>query len=153
MIERDCEPLADIWSQGYVQGHTGLVPDDLMALRTRENFFDRLQAFSGESVVAFDSQDIHSGFGLIKENEIYQFYVARTGQGTDLATRLMQETTQHIRNAGHTVAWLHVTPGNARATAFYEKFGFQNQGVHTAMVDTSTGPFAVDCAVMEMQLN
>ncbi len=60
--------------------------------------------------------------------EIQRFYVDRRYHGTGVASTLMQGTLDTARLAGATVVWLGVWERNARAIAFYRKYGFTDVG-------------------------
>jgi diamine N-acetyltransferase len=69
--------------------------------------------------------------------ELHRFYVARSQQGTGLASRLMQEALQAAAvDCGGDHAWLGVWEKNDRAMAFYRKVGFVDIGSTHYLVGT-----------------
>ncbi len=60
--------------------------------------------------------------------EIQRFYVDRRYHGTGVARTLMQGTLDRARAGGASVVWLGVWERNARAIAFYRKYGFTDVG-------------------------
>lgn len=40
----DADAVAQIWCEGWGDGHRGNVPDELVAIRTRESFWERWRA-------------------------------------------------------------------------------------------------------------
>jgi diamine N-acetyltransferase len=63
--------------------------------------------------------------------EIRRFYVRASHHGTGLAHQLMTHVLARTDAAGYAVLWLGVWERNARALAFYGKWGFEVMGEHT----------------------
>lgn len=63
--------------------------------------------------------------------EIARFYVDQKAHGRGVAQQLMAAVEQHARDTGCTLLWLGVWEHNARAVAFYRKFGFEAVGKQT----------------------
>jgi diamine N-acetyltransferase len=66
--------------------------------------------------------------------EIERFYVDASHHGSGLAHQLMAHVLARADAAGCAVLWLGVWERNARALAFYRKWGFQVAGEHTFKV-------------------
>jgi diamine N-acetyltransferase len=66
--------------------------------------------------------------------EIRRFYVDASHHGTGLAHQLMTHVLARTDAAGYAVLWLGVWERNARALAFYRKWGFEVMGEHTFKV-------------------
>ncbi len=66
--------------------------------------------------------------------ELHRFYVDRPAHGTGLASKLMQEALNVVRELGGRHAWLGVWERNPRAIAFYSKAGFVDVGSQYYMV-------------------
>jgi ribosomal protein S18 acetylase RimI-like enzyme len=66
--------------------------------------------------------------------EIQRFYVDASYHGAGLAHRLMAHVLARVEAAGYAVLWLGVWERNARALAFYKKWGFEVVGEHTFKV-------------------
>lgn len=128
--------IAACWHAGWHQGHAGLVPEALVASRVPEEFADRTRAHLGETTVARIGGRL-AGFFMLEGDELYQFYVDAAFQGQGVAAALM-DAVEHAL-AGR-IAWLACSVGNDRAAAFYEKAGWQRQGVETYAVEASAGP-------------
>ncbi|HYL97985.1 MAG TPA: GNAT family N-acetyltransferase, partial [Blastocatellia bacterium] len=60
--------------------------------------------------------------------EIVRFYVDVFWYGSGLSQKLMDEVIRRATAAGHDVMWLGVWEHNARAIAFYQKWGFKIVG-------------------------
>ena len=93
------------------------------------------------------------GFCLIKENEIYQFYVAKAAQGTGAASALMRRSRRTQTDARFDHAFVAVDKASARAMGLYEKASFFNDGVRVIDFATSQGPFAYECFIFKTKLN
>jgi len=66
--------------------------------------------------------------------EIQRFYVNASHHGAGLAHQLMAEVRKRADAAGSAVLWLGVWERNAKALAFYRKWGFEVVGEHTFKV-------------------
>ena len=66
--------------------------------------------------------------------ELHRFYVDRRAHGTGLASSLMQEVHQAVREFGGRHVWLGVWERNSRAIAFYKKAKFVDVGSQFYMV-------------------
>lgn len=71
-----------------------------------------------------------------RPGEILRFYVDRPAHGRGVAATLMQTCLTELQARRNDVAWLGVWERNARALAFYAKFGFQPVGEHVFVVGT-----------------
>jgi len=138
------------WHQGWHGAHAAHVPAELTEQRTRNSMFTRLQAMS--DTYTLGPADAPLGLCAIRNNEIYQFYVSLQARGTGVAGALMAHGELAIRKAGHKVAQLEVIPQNPRAIAFYEKMGWQQQGIKTILLDTLGDPFPLPCMIMTKSL-
>lgn len=136
----DIPALASLWTDGWHAAHAAIVPAGLTALRTYDSFSVRLaRDLSVCRVGEMDGTIV--GFHIIKNAEVYQFYVGANAQGTSFAAKLMADAEEGLRRAGERDAWLACSIGNARAAAFYAKAGWSNVGTETLDLDTSAGAF------------
>ena len=147
----DHAALTEIWHDGWVEAHADHVPAELVQLRTKNSFHIRLVDMLETTFVA-GPIGAPVGFCAIKNNEIYQMYVAPSGRGSGTANALINAGCQAIAAAGHTRAQLDVIAENDRAQAFYRKMGFVSQGLQSVQLDTLSDPFALDCVVMTKDL-
>ncbi|WGI23001.1 GNAT family N-acetyltransferase [Amylibacter sp. IMCC11727] len=147
----DHDALTEIWFNGWVESHAAHVPKELVEMRTRDSFHIRLVDML-ETTLVSGPIGAPIGFCAIKNNEIYQMYVSPDGRGTGTASALISAGCDAIKAAGHDQARLDVIAQNPRARAFYEKMGWQNEGLQTVNVDTLDGPFPLDCIVMTKEL-
>jgi ribosomal protein S18 acetylase RimI-like enzyme len=66
--------------------------------------------------------------------EIQRFYVDISHHGAGVAHQLMAHILARAEATGFAVLWLGVWERNARALAFYRKWGFEVVGEHTFML-------------------
>jgi hypothetical protein len=79
--EPEIEHLARLWHDGWHDAYGQIVPAELVGLRTVESFAERLQAALAETRVAGPLGDA-VGLCIIKDDELYQLYVAAQARGT-----------------------------------------------------------------------
>ena len=126
--EDDMAAVADLWHEGWHDGHAGHVPDGLTALRTLAAFHERTPLRVADTAVAVSDDGGLLGFVMVVGDEVEQVFVGRDARGTDLAARLLTEAERRVAAGGHSSAWLAVVAGNARARRFYEKQGWVDEG-------------------------
>lgn len=132
-----------LWHEGWIDAHVQIVPETLTRLRTYDSFLERMTRDIGSTRVATRGGRI-LGFSILKQDEVYQFYVAPEARGSGLATRLIADAETRLRETGVARAWLACTVGNDRAARFYEKAGWTRARTETLAVETSEGPFHLD---------
>ena len=137
---RDIPALTTLWLDGWLEAHAAIVPAELTALRTKNSFADRLTRDLSTARVGTIERKL-AGFHIIKDAEIYQFYVGANARGTGFATALMMDAEAVLRGKGIKSAWLACSIGNDRAAAFYRKAEWGDAGTETLQFDTSTGTF------------
>jgi len=144
-IPDDAAAVAGIWRDGWRDGHLGLVPDELVAVRTDESFRTRAADRVDDTTVAVVGVEV-AGFVMVVGDEVEQVYVSSSHRGTGVADVLLAEAERQVRENGHAVAWLAVVDGNARARSFYEREGWRDDSGfdYTAAVEDGTS-VAVPC--------
>ena len=140
----DAAEVAVIWHLGWQDGHAGLVPQELVAVRTPESFRVRAPDRVGDTMVATVDGAV-AGFVMVVGDEVEQVYVSAAHRGTGVAKALMDEAERQVRANGHDKAWLAVVAGNARARAFYERVGWCDEGGFDYAAAGPDGPIAVPC--------
>jgi GNAT superfamily N-acetyltransferase len=123
----DAPRVAEIWRDGWRDGHLGLVPDALAAVRTDESFRTRAAARVADTTVATVAGEV-AGFIMVVGDEAEQVYVSARHRGTGVADALLAEAERQVRENGHEAAWLAVVDGNTRARSFYERMGWRDEG-------------------------
>jgi GNAT superfamily N-acetyltransferase len=150
-VVADFAPLTDLWDHLWHLAHDHCTPPGLVALRTHADFRRRLAGF-GDGLRVIGPSGAPQGFAAIAGNHLDQLYVAQTLWGTGAARALTTDALARIAAAGHDTAVLECNTGNARAAAFYRKSGWRECGVQTAMLDTSLGPYPLDCFIFVRDL-
>jgi GNAT superfamily N-acetyltransferase len=146
----DAPAVADVWHAAWGDGHHGLVPPELEAVRTRESFGPRAAARVAGTTVAVvlppgpgaPARDV-AGFVTVDGDEVEQLFVAASERGSGVAADLLTVGEEHIAAAGHSQAWLAVVAGNVRARRFYERQGWSDGGPLDYQAETAGGPVAV----------
>jgi hypothetical protein len=79
-IPDDAAEVAVIWRDGWRDGHLGLVPDALVAVRTDESFDTRAAERVGDTTVAVVGAEV-AGFVMVADDEVEQVYVSFRHRG------------------------------------------------------------------------
>jgi predicted cupin superfamily sugar epimerase/GNAT superfamily N-acetyltransferase len=138
----DAESIAQIWNDGWHDGHDGNVPDELTAVRTPESFRTRAAARIPQTTVALVGGEI-AGFVVVHDDELEQVYVDAGHRGAGVAPALMAAGLRQVAGSGHERAWLAVAAGNARARRFYEREGWTDDGLFDYAAEGPHGPIVV----------
>ncbi len=145
---QDADDVAEIWHLGWQDGHLGLVPQELVDVRTEESFRGRAASRIADTTVASVDGAV-AGFVMVVGDEVEQVYVSARHRGTGVAALLMAEAERQVRANGHPKAWLAVVAGNARARSFYERSGWHDEGPfdYAAAIAAAaeSGTIAVPC--------
>ncbi len=140
----DARAIAAIWHRGWQDGHLGLVPHELVHVRTEASFRTRAaERIADTTVATLDGAVV--GFVMVVEDEVEQVYVAAADRGSGVAQVLLGEAERQVGANGHRKAWLAVVAGNARARAFYERAGWVDEGPFDYAAAAEDGPIAVPC--------
>jgi GNAT superfamily N-acetyltransferase len=78
---------------------------------------------------------------MLKDDELYQFYLARQARGTGLAAALIADAEALLAARGVATAWLACAVGNDRAARFYQKSGWTNARTMPNRLETPEGVF------------
>ena len=140
----DAPAVADIWYHGWRDAHLGNVPDELLAVRTKESFWERAAKRVGDTTVAVVDGAV-AGFVMVVGDEVEQVYVSSTHRGTGVAATLLAESERLVKANGHELAWLAVAPGNTRARRFYERNGWIDEGLFDYQAGSEQGAISVPC--------
>jgi ribosomal protein S18 acetylase RimI-like enzyme len=147
----DIPRIAEIWEPAWRDGHLGGVPDELVRIRTPENFLVRATAIQPQTTLAvLDGATV--GFVAVAGDEIDQLFVEASARGHGIADLLLRAGEEQIAAAGHRAAWLAVVKTNARARRFYERNGWSDGGEFLYETDGGPGTLTVPCHRYEKRL-
>jgi GNAT superfamily N-acetyltransferase len=142
----DAARVAEIWQDGWRDGHLGLVPAPLVAARTPESFRTRAVQRVSDTVVATAAfGGTVAGFVMVVGDEVEQVYVAADHRGGGVAGLLLVEAERLVAAGGHRQAWLAVVAGNVRARRFYQRCGWSDAGLFDYQAASPAGPIPVPC--------
>jgi ribosomal protein S18 acetylase RimI-like enzyme len=150
-VVSDIPRIAEIWGPAWRDGHLGGVPDELVAIRTPENFVERSTHIQPHTTLAVLDGTV-VGFVAIADDEIDQLFVDAMARGQGIADVLLTAGEDAIAAAGHNDAWLAVVATNARARRFYERNGWTDGGEFTYRTDGEGAVFEVLCHRYEKPL-
>ena len=139
----EIDHLARLWHEGWRDAHAALAPAGLVRARTLDSFRDRLAAALPDTFV-IGPPGAPSGFYMLKDDELYQFYVARAARGLGVAAALIADAEARLAARGVTTAWLACAIGNDRAARFYEKCGWVRARTTMNRLETADGVFEVE---------
>jgi len=139
----EIDSLARVWYDSWRDAHAKIAPAELTRVRTLESFRDRLEAaLPNVRVVGEAGEPV--GFYFLKEDELYQLFVAARARGTGVAVALIDDAERRLSEAGVETAWLGCAIGNERAARFYEKRGWHRIGVYVSDLETPNGIMHLD---------
>jgi GNAT superfamily N-acetyltransferase len=139
----ELDHLARLWHEGWRDGHAHLAPPGLVAARTVERFRERLAAAFSDTFV-IGERGAPDGFFILRGDELYQFFVARSARGSGLAATLIDAAEAELARRGFATAWLGCAAGNTRAARFYEKHGWRNARTQMMRLEMPEGAFEVE---------
>jgi GNAT superfamily N-acetyltransferase len=139
----EADRLAQLWYDGWCDAHLKIVPAELTRVRTPESFRERMRAAIKDVRVAGPA-GAPIAFYLLKDDELYQFYVSAGARGTGVAAALIADTEAHLAGNGVETAWLGCAIGNDRAARFYEKCGWHRARTFVSDLETTRGTFRLE---------
>ena len=137
--EADIPTVAQLWHLGWHSAHASIVDADLVRTRGPAEFMSRTTTHLGQTYVAMFMGAV-VGFFMVEGDELYQFYLDASQQGSGLAAKMMAEAEAMLPSPK---AWLSCSVGNDRAAAFYSKCGWRNAGEEEIQVETTDGALPV----------
>jgi len=136
----EIDHLARLWHEGWNDAHGKLAPEGLVRARTLELFCDRLAAALNDTRV-IGPVGAPLGLCMLKDDELYQLYVARQARGTGAAAALIADGEARLAARGFATVWLACAIGNDRAARFYEKCGWAMAREAVNRLETPAGVF------------
>jgi len=110
--------------------------------RKLETFRDRLAAALDDTRV-IGPVGAPLGLCMLKDDELYQLFVAREARGTGVAAALIADGEARLAARGFATVWLACAIGNERAARFYEKRGWVMAREVVNRLETPEGVFDV----------
>lgn len=138
----EIDHLARLWHEGWNDAHGKLAPAGLVRARTLESFRERLAA-GLEDTRVIGPAGAPLGLCIIREDELYQLFVARQARGTGVAAALIADGEARLAARGFAALWLACAVGNDRAARFYEKCGWTMVRTVVNRPETPAGVFEV----------
>lgn len=135
--------LAKLWHDGWQDAHARILPAALARARTLESFKDRLDVHLAD-VRAVGPMGSAEGFCIVKDDELYQLFVAAQSRGRGAAAALIGDAEARIAASGARSAWLACAIGNERAARFYERSGWNRVGTMESRLETPDGVFRLE---------
>jgi ribosomal protein S18 acetylase RimI-like enzyme len=140
--EAEIDHLARLWHEGWNDAHGKLAPEGLTKARTVDSFRERLAAALDDTrVIGLPGAPL--GLCMIKDDELYQLYVARQARGTGAAAALIADGEARLAARGFATVWLACAIGNDRAARFYEKCGWVIAREVMNRLETPAGVFEI----------
>jgi ribosomal protein S18 acetylase RimI-like enzyme len=137
------DQLAWLWHQSWNDAHGKIAPEGLVRARTVDSFRDRLAAALPDMRVAGPVGSA-AGLCIIKDDELYQLFVAREARGSGIAAALLADGEARLAARGVTTAWLACALGNDRAARFYEKCGWTRARSVVSRLEAGGGVFEIE---------
>ena len=139
----DVAALAALWYHTWHEAHAHLVPPELTRVRTLDSFRERIAAALPRlRVVGPPGEPL--GFCIVKDDELYQLFVAASARGSGAAAALLADAEALLAGRRIHTAWLACAIGNERAARFYEKHGWRRVGTMVNYAETSNGAFPLE---------
>lgn len=139
----ELDALARVWYDAWQDAHAAIAPAELTRARTLESFRERLDT-ALPSIRVVGAVGAPVGFCIVKDDELYQLFVAASARGTGAANALIDDAEARLAASGVSTAWLACAIGNERAARFYQKRGWQRAGTVVSRLDTPNGEFLLD---------
>lgn len=139
----ELDALAKLWFDAWQDGHAAVLPAELTRRRTLADFRRRLAGLL-PLVRAIGPVGAPLGFSIVKDDELYQLFVASAARGTGVADALIGEAEARVAARGAPSIWLTCAIGNLRAARFYEKRGWRRAGTVRDVLESPEGPFPLD---------
>lgn len=139
----ELDALAHVWHDAWRDAHAELVDEAFARSRTVESFRERLPDLLPDLRTVGDPNK-PLGLAVIRDDELYQLFVARDARGTGVAKLLIEDAEKRLAANGVRTAWLACAVGNDRAARFYEKSGWHLARTYVAEIPIDDRSFNLD---------
>src|SRR6185369_8215085 len=94
----EIDALAELWHAGWTDAHATILPAELQRVRTLDSFKHRLRAgLTGVRTLGETGAPL--GLCWVKDDELYQLFVASQARGSGVAARLMADAESRLLDA------------------------------------------------------
>jgi ribosomal protein S18 acetylase RimI-like enzyme len=126
-VPADIAEIARVWRAGWLDGHVGNVPDEVVAARDEAHFLRVSTEQVDTTLLAVDDDGQLLGVVLVDGEELLQLAVASEARGRGVGQALVTAAEELIA-LEHDLAELGVAPGNTTARRLYERCGWTDRG-------------------------
>jgi ribosomal protein S18 acetylase RimI-like enzyme len=141
--DTEIDQIARVWFDAWRDAHLALAPPDLTTARTLASFRQRIaDAIAEVRVVGPVGAPV--GLCMIKQDELYQLFVASAARGSGAAAALLADGEARLAESGVQTAFLACAIGNDRAARFYEKHGWSRVGSMMSRLETPEGELVLE---------
>jgi ribosomal protein S18 acetylase RimI-like enzyme len=126
-VPADIPEIARVWRAGWLDGHVGNVPDEVVAARDEAHFLRVSTEQVDTTLLAVDDDGQLLGVVLVDGEELLQLAVASEARGRGVGQALVTAAEELI-GLDHDLAELGVAPGNTTARRLYERCGWTDRG-------------------------
>ena len=123
----DIPEIARVWRAGWLDGHVGNVPDEVVAARDEAHFLRVSKEEVDTTLLAVDDDGSVLGVVMVTDEELGQLAVAAEARGRGIGQALVTAAEELIATH-HDLAELGVAPGNTTARRLYERCGWTDRG-------------------------
>ena len=141
--DTEIDHIGRVWFDAWRDAHLALAPAELTRARTLESFRQRI-ADAITEVRVIGPVGAPLGLCMIKQDELYQLFVASVARGSGAAAALLADGEARLAESGVQTAFLACAIGNNRAARFYEKHDWRRVGSMMSRLETPEGEFVLE---------
>jgi RimJ/RimL family protein N-acetyltransferase len=131
MRPEEIDGVVAVQEEGAVAAFGHIFPQDAHPFpraEVRQRWAYELSRSDVQCFVVEGPNRVVDGFVAISGNQLLHFGTAKSTWGSGLAGQAHDEVLDHLREQGHSRAWLSVLEQNGRARHFYERRGWVPTG-------------------------